>query len=561
MTGPFAPSLPHTPLPSAALVDKLREHAPLWAMGTEEPGHQRALAGALLRAAGAEPGLAAVAAGLLLWSWQQRPLQTAALMPLRDLDRAHPFLAEPCRRLARTLADRLDAGADTTGLDDLLASEDHARTLRTLLPLVGHPEQGLAWLAGCWDFLMRLGREDLPPALLDAAPFDPATEPLKARLTAEWALHYRPAEEALGRVRGLDAAVFAPHCRLWEAELLLRLGQREAAVDLLATLWRAMPANAAAGLKLHALARPVPQADPAGEDVCVLLYSWNKAGLVARVLDRLAGTDLGGAPVFVLDNGSTDHMAAVLEDKAALFGADRFFPISLPVNVGAPAARNWLLSLPRVRACAWAAFLDDDALPEADWLARLLGAARSRPAPPGAVGCRITSAKTPVAMQSADYHLFPPRPGHKTFSDMEERIMVFENCGGQLDDGRFAYRRPAASVSGCCHLLHMPAVQAVGGFDIRFSPTQFDDLERDLRLGLAGWEVYYAGDVAIRHVQHSSLARAKGLTAMAQVFGNKIKLEGLYSEADVRTLAEAGLARGWDDLAGKWRELAKDFGG
>ncbi len=101
----------------------------------------------------------------------------------------------------------------------------------------------------------------------------------------------------------------------------------------------------------------------------------------------------------------------------------------------------------------------------------------------------------------------------------------------------------------------------MGGFDLRLSPTQFDDLERDIRANLAGVPVLYAGDLAVGHVQHSSLAKASTAAAVGQVVGNKVKLECLYSREQIQGLAADGLARLWEDLAAKERELSEIFGG
>jgi len=105
------------------------------------------------------------------------------------------------------------------------------------------------------------------------------------------------------------------------------------------------------------------------------------------MLAHLATTRLGGSLVAVLDNGSTDHTPTVLAEAAGLFPTGRFLTVRLPVNVGAPGARNWLLSLPEVKARPFVAFLDDDAFPEADWLARLLDTAARYPRA-GAIGLR-----------------------------------------------------------------------------------------------------------------------------------------------------------------------------
>ena len=91
--------------------------------------------------------------------------------------------------------------------------------------------------------------------------------------------------------------------------------------------------------------------------------------------------------------------------------------LHLPVNIGAPAARNWLLRQPEAEASAFAVFLDDDVVLPPRWLRRLLGAAQGNPEA-GAAGCRIVSATPPPCLQSADYQLFAPANEARTFRDM-----------------------------------------------------------------------------------------------------------------------------------------------
>ena len=148
-----------------------------------------------------------------------------------------------------------------------------------------------------------------------------------------------------------------------------------------------------------------------------------------------------------------------------------FTPLRLTVNVGAPAARNWLLSLPETKAAQWTVFLDDDVELPTDWLTRLLSAgeaAKASGSSVGAVGCRITEARPPFGLQSADYHLFFPQP--QGGEPDAPRIGVFDNCAGQLDAGLFAYARPCLSVSGCCHAISHEALDKAGAFDVRFTP-------------------------------------------------------------------------------------------
>ena len=201
--------------------------------------------------------------------------------------------------------------------------------------------------------------------------------------------------------------------------------------------------------------------------------------------------------------------------------------------------------------------LDDDLDLPADWLDELLAAALAHPEA-GVAGCRVLDHEPPFAVQSADYHLLPGYMIARNFDDLPERLSVC-NFGGVPDLGLYAYTRPCASVTGCCHLFRREELDARGGFDVRFTPTQFDDLERDLRAFAAGSRALYHGRLAVRHRQASGLRRPATALQTAQVMGNKIKLEYLYADAE----PEQWLARQKellrDDLLARVEDLAADL--
>lgn len=555
---PGPPGFPSPNIALPALADKLRRILPQWAMGLEEPGLARFLAARALQA-GAEagdPALAACGAGLALWSWQRAPLDR----PRAEL-LARALPGTPAGNFAAALLARMSpaeggtAGPDPDDVAGLVASGDVPLLLRLLLPGLRHPGQSLAWLAPAWDGLLRLGNADLPLAALDACAFPPELLPLRARLRAEAEFLYAPPQRALDAVSGVDAGLFGGVAALMRAELLPRLGEADAGRAELAALVAALPWHAQLGLKLHGLLAPPPVAPPEASGRAVIcVYSWNKAGLARQTLEILSRTDYGSARILCLDNGSTDGTGDAMQAATELFPAGALRVIRLPVNIGAPAARNWLIAQDEVQAAEFAVFLDDDVLLPQAWLGRLLGALAASPEA-GAAGCRIVSASPPPCLQSADYQLFAPDGAARTFRDLPEHVNVFDNCAGALDFGLFSYSRPAAHVSGCCHALRTDLLRGLGGFDIRFSPTQFDDLDRDLRALVAGRPAAYCGDVAVAHVQHSSLARAKGPAAMGQVFGNKIKLEGKFTREDMEGAARRGLEALWADLEAKWKAL------
>lgn len=104
---------------------------------------------------------------------------------------------------------------------------------------------------------------------------------------------------------------------------------------------------------------------------------------------------------------STDATADVMRVWGDRMGRDRFVPVRLAVNVGAPAARNWLMQLPQVAACEYTAYLDDDAAVPADWLRHFARAVALRPEA-AAWGCRVVDWHSPGLVQSAALHMVPP---------------------------------------------------------------------------------------------------------------------------------------------------------
>ena len=557
MARPLPPGFPVVSIAPPALADKLRLALPQWCMGLEEPGLARNLAARALLSGDAE--LCACGAGLALWSWQRAPLEPGRILLLLEALAAFSPSAPKAGSLAEflnRLKSSLEGQPEPDEVAALLAAGDTALAVRLLLPRLRDPVQGVAWLASAWDGMLRLGSPDLCAAALSACPWPEALLPLRARLAAELSFLFDAPEAALQVLAGVDESLFGAWAGYLRAELLLRLGQEQPGRELLSKIFAALPWHTHLGLKLHALCFPLPVALPAAAaDAAILIYSWNKAGLVRQTLASLARTDISGARIWALDNGSTDGTGEAMEECRALFAPGVLQVVRLPVNIGAPAARNWLLSLPEVRARAWAVFLDDDVILPQRWLLRLLGAGQAG-GRCGAVGCRIVSASLPTCLQSADYQLFRPGSGARTFADRPDLVNVFDNCSGGLDIGLYSYARPAAHVSGCCHALRTAVLAELGGFDIAFSPTQFDDLERDLRSAVAGHGAVYCGDVAVAHVQHSSLAKAKGPAAIGQVMGNKLKLEGKFAQADLLAVSEAGLAALWADLIAKWAQLA-----
>lgn len=506
------------------------------------------------RLAGDEPAFAPAVRTLPRWLWQAKPLDAVR----RDILLA----ADPPGGAASELLAGLDAAgntpADVSDWEALSPDPGPDEVVQAIVPRVREARCGLTWLAAAWDALLAMGAPDHALRLAKHFPWPelPRGEALFCRLLAEWSLASRSPDEAEGFLDALDPNLWDLWLPLARYRLALARGQREAAARHLATLWTAMPWHVSLTLALHSLVRHLPLDPAASRDhsVAVCIYTWNKADDLARTLTSLEASRLGRATLTVLDNGSEDETPAVLAACQERLG-ERMRIVTLPVNVGAPAARNWLLSLPLVRDAEFVAFLDDDLDLPPDWLDELLTAALAHP-DAGTVGCRVLDHEPPYAVQSAGYHLLPSYMIPSSFDDLPERLSVC-NYGGIPDQDLFTYTRPCVSVTGCCHLLRRSEIAARGGFDVRFTPTQFDDLERDLRAFVAGSHALYHGRLAVRHRQASGLRRPATALQTAQVMGNKIKLEYLYAAAEPEKLLAAQKDLHLADLLARVEDLAQ----
>lgn len=276
----------------------------------------------------------------------------------------------------------------------------------------------------------------------------------------------------------------------------LAAGREDVAAKALAALLRDFPEHVSAGLALYDLISGRRRGlGRLASDLCVALYTFNKADDLDKTLASLFASDFsrvdGTVRTLLLDNASGDATPDVVAAWTDRVGIDRLAAIRVPVNVGAPAARNWLASDDRLAEAAHVAYLDDDVDLPVDWIARLAAAAEAYPEA-GVWGCRVLDAVNPAIAQGVDVMLLPPDQGQE-----EPQLSGLHAQG--FDFGGFAHLRPCLTVMGCCHLFRRERLLGTGGFDIRFSPSQYDDVDHDWRLALAGTPPVYQGHLAVAH--------------------------------------------------------------
>jgi GT2 family glycosyltransferase len=233
-------------------------------------------------------------------------------------------------------------------------------------------------------------------------------------------------------------------------------------------------------------------------DVCFV--TWNSMAVLPRMLQQLAATDWPELRVYVTDNGSTDGTPDWLEQQAKSLP----FPLHVErfrLNMGVAQALNAAF----VRGNApLVARLDDDAFVPPDWLQVLVPNFHRRPYA-GVVGPRIVHDNAGFALQCGPSRTAPhPLPGMDHGDP--------ERANGLVR---------VAAICGCCNVYRRSVFARVGWLDVRFSPSQFDESDHHVAMGVAGYEALYDGRVTVRHQRNAG--RTETPAAVGNFQGNRIK--------------------------------------
>jgi GT2 family glycosyltransferase len=219
-------------------------------------------------------------------------------------------------------------------------------------------------------------------------------------------------------------------------------------------------------------------------EISIVVLAWRLGDELLDCLDALAAQR--GAPSFevvVVANGVVPAARAALDlvDGAVLVELDENVGFGGGCAAGASAATGSAL-----------VFVNDDAVAEPDWLAQLAARARADDRP-AAVGSLLLD--TDGTVQEA---------GSRVLSTAGT---VQFGRGLSLDDARSAGLLVSREVDYCSAAalwVDRAAFDAIGGFDERFAPAYFEDVDLQWRLRLAGRPVVVEPDAVVRHESGAS---------------------------------------------------------
>jgi GT2 family glycosyltransferase len=206
--------------------------------------------------------------------------------------------------------------------------------------------------------------------------------------------------------------------------------------------------------------------DRAWPDASVVVCTHNGSRTLRATLDGLRDIEYPHVEVIVVDDGSSDHSAAIAEEFDVRLIRTPNRGLASARNVGAAAASGEIV-----------AYLDDDAWPDPHWLQYLAdtfertgcGAAGGPNVPP------------PAGLVAESVAHSPGGPIHVLVSDSE-----------------------AEHIPGCNFAIRKDVVDALGGFDPQFR-TAGDDVDLCWRLQEAGYGIGFNPAAMVWHHRRTSV--------------------------------------------------------
>lgn len=219
----------------------------------------------------------------------------------------------------------------------------------------------------------------------------------------------------------------------------------------------------------------------------LIILAWNRWDLTQRCLETLRETDLTGAEVLVVDNGSSDETPRRLSEIPWIR------TLTLPRNVGFVRGNN--AGIKAADPESDVVLLNNDLeFTQSDWLQRLRECAHSTH-DIGVVGCRLV--QPDGRLLHAGTYILPD-------------TMWGQQIGGlERDIGQYPGLRRVQGIVFACAYIRRELVRAIGGLALDFE-SYFEDTDYCLRAEEAGFATAVCGDVTLVHDEHGSTRDQQG---------------------------------------------------
>jgi hypothetical protein len=340
------------------------------------------------------------------------------------------------------------------------------------------------------------------------------------------------------------------------AEALWRMDEHDAALELWREVLLARPWHTNLLQRVHAAIQPLPNVHVM-PPTAVLLHTRDNVHRLAETLDDLAASH-GLSLVVVLDNGSCDATASLLDIWKRNLGQEALHVEQAPRGMDPATARNMLIELPLLAEMEFVALVDDDLrLPE-DWLVKL-HAARELYPEAASWGCSLHAPGNPELLLATDLHI---RPQHGEEADERQEFRLSELHSQVPGRGQFRSVRPCLSTASCCRLYSLQDLRIWGGFAPLPAAGELANLERDLRRAMQGHFCCHQGGLRVSHQKVSGcgtkstngVQEASSWSAIARSLTRK------FDPEELRRLQAAQMLLHWQDLSEKIQDVEQGLG-
>jgi O-antigen biosynthesis protein len=215
-------------------------------------------------------------------------------------------------------------------------------------------------------------------------------------------------------------------------------------------------------------------------DVTVVMLTYNRWDLAKEALRLLSEVTEPRYEVVIVDNASTD---GTLDELGHVEGARI---VRNPRNLGFGPANNQGAAMARGR---YLLLLNSDAWVRPGWLAPLIDVADADPS---------VAAVAPKL-------LYPDGRLQEAGSIVwrDGRVRQYGD-GDRPNRPEYNFRRTVDYASAACLLVRRSAFVSVGGFDPRFAPVYYEDVDLCLALGAGFGRVVYQPRSVVEHVRGAS---------------------------------------------------------
>lgn len=213
----------------------------------------------------------------------------------------------------------------------------------------------------------------------------------------------------------------------------------------------------------------------------VIIPNWNGISWLPRCLNALKNQSIQDFETIIVDNGSNDGSVSYIKNQHPDIKV-----VPLKKNYGFSVAANRGFNIATGK---YIVLLNNDTIPDREWLSSLLGFIESSPEHVGSLASLMISMDNPLYTDNAgdflDWHGFAEKRGRgEPSGQWTENEPVFSACGGAA-------------------LFRREFFDKTGLFDEKFE-SYLEDIDTGLRGNLFGFSCIFIPSAKVLHKSHGS---------------------------------------------------------